>query len=248
MSSLDIDLSVVIPAYNETRRLRQSLEQIYVWLRAHPETSGVRWEVIVVDDGSTDGTLELARELAARYPNLRPLTNGRNRGKGYSVRYGVLEARGRTILFTDADLSAPIEEASKLLAVAQEGYPVVVGSRGVDRSLIEIHQSAWREFAGRTFNFLVRLLTGLGIKDTQCGFKLFDREATRPLFERQKIERFGFDPEILFLAKKSGLRIAEVGVRWSHDPDSRVRLLRDSWRMFRELVRMRWNWFLGRYR
>lgn len=244
MSNSDIDLSIVIPAYNETRRLAHTLERVYAWLRHQP----FRWEVIVVDDGSTDGTLELARELASRYPNLRPLTNGRNRGKGYSVRHGVLEARGRAVLFTDADLSAPIEEAAKLIAVAREGYPVVVGSRGVDQSLIEVHQSAFREFAGKTFNLLVRIITGLGIKDTQCGFKLFDREALRPIFERQRTESFGFDPEILFLAKKRGLKIAEVGVRWSHDADSRVRLLRDSWRMFRELVRMRWNWSLGRYR
>ncbi len=248
MSSLDIDLSIVIPAYNESRRLPQSLERIYAWLRAHLEASGLGWEVIVVDDGSTDGTLALARQMTERYPNLRVLANGRNRGKGYSVRHGVLEARGRTVLFTDADLSAPIEEAGKLLATAREGYAVVVGSRGLDRSLIEVHQSVVRELAGKTFNLIVRLLTGLSIHDTQCGFKLFDREATRPIFERQKIERFGFDPEVLFLAKKQGLRIAEVGVRWSHDADSRVRLLRDGSRMLRELVRMRWNCFLGRYR
>jgi glycosyltransferase involved in cell wall biosynthesis len=244
VNSLDIDLSIVIPAYNETRRLPQSLERIYAWLRSQP----LGWEVIVVDDGSTDGTLELARQLAERYPNLRPLANGRNRGKGYSVRHGALEARGRAVLFTDADLSAPIEEAGKLMAAAREGYAVVVGSRAVDPSLIEIHQSAVRELAGKTFHLLVRLLTGLSLQDTQCGFKLFDREATRPIFERQKIERFGFDPEVLFLAKKWGLRIAEVGVRWSHDAESRVSLLRDGWRMFLELVRLRWNWFRGRYR
>ncbi len=248
MSSLDIDLSIVIPAYNESGRLPQSLERIYAWLGAHLEASGLGWEVIVVDDGSTDGTLALARQMTERYPNLRVLANGRNRGKGYSVRHGVLEARGRTVLFTDADLSAPIEEAGKLLATAREGYAVVVGSRGLDRSLIEVHQSSLRELAGKTFNLIVRLLTGLSIRDTQCGFKLFDREGTRPIFERLKIERFGFDPEVLFLAKKSGLRIAEVGVRWSHDADSRVRLLQDGSRMLRELVRMRWNWFLGRYR
>jgi glycosyltransferase involved in cell wall biosynthesis len=243
VNSLDIDLSIVIPAYNESRRLPQTLHRIYSWLRAQP----FRWEVIVVDDGSTDGTLELTRELAARYPNLRPLSNGRNRGKGFSVRHGVLEARGRAVLFTDADLSAPIEETFKLMAAAREGYAVVVGSRGLDRSLIRVRQSALRELAGKAFNLAVRLLTGLNIRDTQCGFKLFDRAATRPVFEKQKIERFGFDPEVLFLAEKRGLRIAEVGVLWSHDADTRVRVFRDGLRMLLELARMRWNWLRGRY-
>jgi glycosyltransferase involved in cell wall biosynthesis len=238
----DLELSVVIPAYNEEQRLPRALEKIQAYFAAR----GIAGEVVVVDDGSRDATPRLAEAWRARFPAVRLVSNGRNRGKGYSVRHGVLEARGRLVLFTDTDLSAPIEEADKLLA-ALRGHDVAIGSRAVDRRLIEVHQSRLRELAGICFNLLVRLLTGLPFADTQCGFKAFVREPSRIVFEQQRIEGFGFDPEILFLAKRHGLRTAEVPVRWAHDPATKVRVVRDSLRMLGDLLRVRWNALRGRY-
>ena len=237
------ELSVVIPAYNEERRLPDTLRRV----RAYLEGRGISAEVIVVDDGSQDGTAALVENLRAGFSGLRLVSNGRNRGKGYSVRHGMLEARGRIVLFTDADLSAPIEEAEKLLAPIHRGYEVAIGSRGVDRSLIEVHQSPLRELAGIIFNRIVRVVTGLDFVDTQCGFKAFVREPARIVFEQQRIERFGFDPEILFLAKRHGLRAVEIPVRWAHHPHTKLNVLRDSLRMFWEVLSIRWNWLLGRY-
>jgi dolichyl-phosphate beta-glucosyltransferase len=236
------ELSVVIPAYNEERRLPETLRRI----RKYLEARRVSAEVIVVDDGSSDATAALVGEWGAEWPALRLLSNGRNRGKGYSVRHGMLEARGQLVLFTDADLSAPIEEADKLLA-ALGGYDVAIGSRALDRSLIEVHQSPLREFAGILFNQLVRLLTGLHFSDTQCGFKAFVCQRARIVFEQQRIERFGFDPEILFLAERHGLRAVEVPVRWAHDPATKIHVVRDGLRMFAEVLLIRWHWLLGRY-
>jgi glycosyltransferase involved in cell wall biosynthesis len=237
-----LELSIIIPAYNEARRLPRALERIAEFTRAQ----GLAAEIIVVDDGSTDATADVVRQRQAQMPCLRLVQNGTNRGKGFSVRHGMLEARGRIALFTDADLSAPIEEAGKLLA-ALGGYDVAIGSRAVDRSLIEIHQSRFREVAGICFNFFVRLMTGVPFVDTQCGFKAFLRERARVVFEQQRTERFGFDPEILFLAKHHGLRAVEIPVRWAHDPDTKIHMLRDSIEMFTELLAIRWHWLCGRY-
>ena len=237
-----IDLSVVIPAYNEERRLPRTLDRVLRYLREkHP--SG---EVIVVDDGSTDGTARVVREIEKTASELRLVSRGRNRGKGFSVREGMLEARGRRALFTDADLSAPIEEAEKLLAALDQAE-VAIGSRAVDRSLIEIHQSFLREMAGILFNKIVRLFTGLPFEDTQCGFKAFRMERARIVFEQQRIEDFGFDPEILFLAQRHGLRAVEFPFRWAHDPGTKVHVLRDSLRMLLDLLLIRWNALAGRY-
>ena len=237
-------ISIVIPAYNEARRLPLSLERI----RAYLEKRGWDGEVIVVDDGSTDQTARVVTEWQKRIPTLRLVQNGQNRGKGFSVRHGMLEAKARIAIFTDADLSSPIEEADKLLGVMGGGkYEVAIGSRAMDRRLISVHQSRFREIAGILFNKIVQLVTGLRIVDTQCGFKAFAVEKMKPVFEQQRIERFGFDPEILFLAKQNGLRIVEVPVRWAHDADTRVHMVRDSLRMFLELLAIRWNWMLGRY-
>lgn len=236
------ELSIIIPAYNEEQRLPSALEKIAAYLATKPFAA----EVIVVDDGSADATAAITEQWRHRLPGLRLVSNGRNRGKGYSVRHGMLEARGRVALFTDADLSAPIEEADKLLAVLGS-YEGAIGSRAVDRSLIAVRQSPLRELAGICFNLVVRLITGLNFKDTQCGFKAFLREPALIVFQQQRAERFGFDPEILFLAKRHGLRVAEVPVRWAHDDRTKVRLLRDSLRMFSELLAIRWNWLLGRY-
>jgi dolichyl-phosphate beta-glucosyltransferase len=244
MNSLLLDLSIVIPAFNEERRLPKAIERIGSYLSARPW----RAEIIVVDDGSSDATPKLIGSYREKYPSLRLIANGANRGKGFSVRHGVLEARGEIVLFTDADLSTPIEEADKLLvALREQGYDVAIGSRGMDGSLIEVHQSVFREQAGNLFNFLVRRIAGLEFSDTQCGFKAFRREPARIIFEQQRIERFGFDHEILFLAKRHGLRAAEIPVRWSHDSATKVNVVGDGIRMFLELGVIRWNSLRGRY-
>jgi glycosyltransferase involved in cell wall biosynthesis len=179
---------------------------------------------------------------------LRILRNEPNRGKGYSVRRGVLEARGKFVLFTDSDLSAPIEEANKLLAALESsGYDAAVGSRALQRRLIGVRQPWHREFAGRGFNLLVRLFTGLRLRDTQCGFKLFRRERTRRAFELQRVTGFGFDPEVLFLIERCGGKVVEVPVRWNDNPATKVRFLRDSTRMFLDLIALRWRALRGKY-
>ncbi len=236
------DLSIVIPSYNEEARLPGSLSQIIAWIRQSNRST----EVIVVDDGSRDRTVAVASTFVAEFPSLRVVSNEQNRGKGYSVRRGMLEARGRIVLFTDADLSAPIEEADKLLAALAD-HDVAIGSRAVDRSLITVHESLFREFAGIIFNKIVRLILRLPFVDTQCGFKAFLRERCRTIFEQQTIERFGFDPELLYLARHNGLRIIEIPVRWGHSPATKVNMLRDSIQMFLDVFAIRWNALAGRY-
>jgi glycosyltransferase involved in cell wall biosynthesis len=235
-------LSIVIPAFNEEQRLPATLEKIANYIREkRPDT-----EVIVVDDGSTDKTAAVAGTWTSKIGQLRLVSNGRNRGKGFSVRHGSLEAKGDIVLFTDADLSAPIEEGQKLLA-ALETHDVAIGSRAVDRSLIEVHESAFREFAGIIFNKIVRVILRLPFVDTQCGFKAFRRERCLVIFEQQTIERFGFDPELLYLARHHGLSIVEVPVRWAHSPVTKVNMLRDSVQMFLDVFIIRWNALRGRY-
>jgi len=239
-------LSIVIPAFNEGQRLGATLDAVLGYLRdAHFEDP----EVLVVDDGSTDDTVAVVERFRATHPEVRLLRNPGNRGKGYSVRHGMLEASGDWILFTDADLSAPIEELARLLdAAAPRQAAVAIGSRALDRSLIGVHQSWFRENAGRIFNLLVRLSAGLPFADTQCGFKLFRRDAARQVFRRLRLERFGFDVEALYLARKLGFKAVEVPVRWSHSEGTKVRMLSDSLNMFLDLARIRWNDLRGRYR
>ena len=235
-------LSIVVPAFNEAVRIGGSIQKIDAFMRQSP----LSFELIVVDDGSTDNTTAVVRQAQAK--GLRLVHNERNHGKGYTVRQGVLAASGKYVLFTDADLSAPIEEASKLLDIAiKEGADVVIGSRAIDRKYIEKHQTRTRELGGIAFNLMVRLLLGLRLQDTQCGFKLFDRQKSRRIFEQQTTFGFGFDPELLFLAKRNGLKICETPVRWSHAEGSKVSFLRDGIRMFLDLVRIRWNALIGRY-
>jgi glycosyltransferase involved in cell wall biosynthesis len=237
-------VSIIIPAYNEAKRISRSLETLQKFF----EGSTWRAEVIVVNDGSSDETVAVVESYRSRWNALQLLDNCGNRGKGFSVRNGALTAQGDIILFTDADLSAPITEASKLVdPIANGECDVTFGSRAVDRSLIGVHQSPFRETSGRIFNWFVRCFTGLNFKDTQCGFKAFRRDVTRPVFQRQRIMGFGFDPEILFLAKKRGLRLREVPVRWDHVEGTTVRLLRDSCRMFLDLLLIRWNDLRGKY-
>jgi glycosyltransferase involved in cell wall biosynthesis len=236
------ELSIVIPAYNEEARLPRALARIQDYLAGQSFSA----EIIVVDDGSKDGTAAVAEKWPATQPSLRLLRNERNRGKGFSVRRGMLAARGRVALFTDADLSAPIDEAWKLLDALKE-TDVAIGSRAINRRLIEVHQSEVRERAGMIFNLIVRIMTGLPFLDTQCGFKAFRRERCQVVFEQQRVEGFGFDPEVLFLAQRQGLRIAEIPVRWAHDSATKVHVVRDSLRMLADLFVIRWNYLTGRY-
>ena len=237
-----IKVSIVVPAFNEASRIGESLRKIEEFLKRVPWSA----EIVIVDDGSTDKTATIVSE--ATIPGLRLLRSERNHGKGHAVRAGVLDARGEYVIFSDADLSAPIEELQKLLTAAEtQSADVVIGSRAVDRSFIEKHQSRGREVGGIIFNRIVRIVLGLKIHDTQCGFKMFRRQKIRPVFEKMTIEGFGFDPELLFLASKAGLKILEIPVRWSHAEGSKIRFMRDSVRMFTDLLQIRWNHLTGKY-
>jgi glycosyltransferase involved in cell wall biosynthesis len=243
MNSVHPDLSIVIPAYNEELRLPATLERLAEYL----PTLGLQTEVLIVDDGSRDRTAAVAQNFAGKISRLRVLSNGTNRGKGYSVRHGMLEAAGELVLFTDADLSAPIEESDKLVSALKNGYDMAIGSRALNRSLISTHESLFREFAGIIFNKIVRLVLWLPFVDTQCGFKAFRRQRCRIIFELQRIEGFGFDPELLYLARHYGLRAIEIPVRWGHSPDTKVSMLRDSFKMFIDIFVIRWNALSGQY-
>ena len=243
MNASNFDLSIIIPSYNEAARLPESLQRIAEYL----PTLGLRTEVLVVDDGSTDRTAAVAESFRGKLTGLRVLSNGTNRGKGFSVRHGMLEAQGDMVLFTDADLSAPIEESDKLLTALNNGYDVAIGSRAMDRNLISTHQSIFREFAGIIFNKIVRIVLRLPFVDTQCGFKAFRRERCGIIFEQQRIEGFGFDPELLYLARHHGLRALEIPVRWGHSPATKVSMLGDSLKMFADIFTIRWNAMSGRY-
>jgi dolichyl-phosphate beta-glucosyltransferase len=243
MSAAAPELSIIIPSYNEELRLPATLKSIAAYIRS----SNRDVEVIVVDDGSKDKTIQVGESFRGEIPYLRVITNGENRGKGFSVRHGMQEARGRIVLFTDADLSAPIEEVEKLLPAMQTNE-VAIGSRAVDRSLIAVHESPFREFAGIVFNKIVRLILRLPFVDTQCGFKAFRREECKLIFDQQTIERFGFDPELLYLARHHGLRSVEIPVRWAHSPATKVNMMRDSIQMFIDVFKIRWNAITGHYR
>jgi len=228
-------LSVVIPAYNEERRLPPSLEAIWAFLTNQPYSA----EIIVSDDGSTDATVKLANAFGRGKP-VRVISDGVNRGKGHAVRTGMLAAAGENVLFTDADLATPIEEVNALLSAREGGYDVAIASRGLADSRLEVREPWFREWLGRGGNLLIQLVALPGIWDTQCGFKLFSRAACRDVFSRSVIDSIALDVELLFLARRMGYRIKEVPVRWRHDPDSRMRLARESSRMLRDLARIRW--------
>ena len=241
-------LSVVIPSYNEEKRLPPSLERVAEYLRRQPDR---RSEILVVNDGSSDRTGEISREMAGKIQagnlSMRVLENPGNRGKGYSVRHGAAESRCDWVLFTDADLSAPIEECDKLLAAVGEGSnEVAIGSRALDRSLIGVHQPFFRELMGRAFNLVVRVSTGLSFADTQCGFKLFSARAAHDIFPKQQLERFGFDVEILFLARKYGFNVAEVPVRWNDVAGTTVAAMSGA-DAFLDILRVRKNDWRGKY-
>lgn len=235
-------LSIVIPSFNEEKRLAPTLEQIMAYLQKQKYAS----EILVVDDGSRDRTIEVAQEKLAGFPH-RILTQGFNQGKGAAVKRGMLEAGGEYLLFTDADLSTPIEEVEFLILKLENGFDVAIGSRDLADSRVEIHQNFLRETMGKTFNRIARLVSFKKIRDSQCGFKCFRREAARDLFQAQKLKGFSFDAEILYLAQKKGYRIAEVPVTWRNSPHSRVRILEDSLRMLWDVIRIPWIHRFGRH-
>ena len=226
-------LSIVIPAFNEEQRLPETLQRITNWLGSK---SWDQVEILVVDDGSHDGTARFAESYGR---GVRLLKNPGNRGKGYAVRHGMLEASGAWVLYTDADLSAPIEEFDRLCVAATSGNAqVAIGSRAIDRSLVQVHQAAFREYSGRFFNLVMRFATGLPFRDTQCGFKLFRRDAAQAIFSRQKLDGFSFDVEDLYIAKKLAIPVVEVPVRWSNVEGTKVSLA-SGLRSFQDLVRIR---------
>ncbi len=239
----DKGISVIIPAYNEQERLPGTLQKIHDYFRDTPEG----FEILVVDDGSTDSTASEVLRMASEIPGIRLLTNDKNMGKGFSVRRGILDSRGTVILISDADLSTPVEDTKKLLPFLRGDYEIAIGSRGMAESDLAIRQLWYREGMGKMFNLLVRLLVIRGIKDTQCGFKLFKGEAARKVFEKCRINGFGFDVEALFIAKGMGLRIKEVPIRWLNSPASKVSIPGDPLKMFSDLFRIRAYKVLGYY-
>jgi len=240
---MDLHYSFIIPAFNESERLTTSLPKIFDYIdRQHLQA-----EVIVVNDGSTDNTAEVTRSFARMHPELRLVENPGNRGKGYSVRNGMLHAHGDILMFTDADLSSPIYEATKLFAAIEQGADVAIGSRWLLAELQTERQPWYRQLYGRLFNLGLRITLGLKYRDTQCGFKAFTRAAAQTIFSRQRIERWGFDPELLFLANKFELRTVEVPVEWAHDHRSKINPLRDGVKMGMEMLDVRWNDLKGLY-
>jgi glycosyltransferase involved in cell wall biosynthesis len=235
--------SIVIPAYNEAARIGNALEQVVACIQVR----GWSAEVVVVDDGSRDQTAEIVHNFATNHPEVRLLQNPGNHGKGYSVRNGILHSFGEVVMFTDADLSSPIEEAEGLFASIAAGADIAIGSRWLESSRQTIRQPFYRQFFGRCFNGVTRFIMGLPYADTQCGFKAFTRAAAQTVFQLQTIERWGFDPEILFIARKRGYRIDEVPVSWAHDERTRISYLKDGTRMLQDIAIVRWNALLGRY-
>lgn len=236
--------SIVLPAYNESERIAATLQKI----SAHAAERGWNVEIIVVNDGSSDMTAGIVQSHAAHCAGVRLVENPGNRGKGYSVRNGMLHAHGDVMLFSDADLSSPVAEADKLFAAIAEGADVAIGSRWLNVELQTKRQPLYRQLFGRIYNLALRLILGLRFKDTQCGFKAFNRRAADTLFPVQRIERWGFDPELLYLARRFHLRVKEVPVEWAHREGTRINPLRDGLRMLVEMFKVRWNAFSGKYK
>ncbi|MFN2443623.1 MAG: dolichyl-phosphate beta-glucosyltransferase [Thermoanaerobaculia bacterium] len=240
--SAPLGISIVIPAFNEERRLPESVRKVATYMREH---SAIR-ELILVDDGSRDGTAALIRQFEREIPGVRAVSYFPNGGKGYAIRRGVLEASpGLAILITDADMSTPIEDLGKLIP-ALSAHDVAIGSRALEASSIGVRQALYRQFMGKMFNRLMRIITGIPFDDTQCGFKLFSARSAKPVFAEATVDRFAYDVEAIIIASRLGFRVTEVPVRWNNDADSRVRILRDSFRMLFDILRIRLR--VGRYR
>jgi dolichyl-phosphate beta-glucosyltransferase len=236
-------ISIVIPAYNESARIGKALDEV---LRCVHDRN---WhaEILVVNDGSTDRTAEVVQGFVQLHPEVRLLNNTKNRGKGFSVRRGVLHAVGEMVMFTDADLSAPMEEAERLFDALRQGADIAIGSRWLERNRQILKQPLYRQFFGRCFNAITRIVMGLPFADTQCGFKAFRRPVAQTIFQLQRIERWGFDPELLFIALKRGYKIQEVPVTWGHDERSRLSYIKDGLKMLEEIAYIRWEAFAGAY-
>jgi dolichyl-phosphate beta-glucosyltransferase len=237
-----VPISIVVPAFNEERRLPESVRKITAYMREHPHVR----ELVLVDDGSRDGTAALIRRFESEFANVRGVSYFPNGGKGYAIRRGVLEATaGLAILVTDADLSTPIDDLAILIR-ALGTHDVAIGSRALATSDIGIRQRWYRQLMGKTFNRLMRAITGVPFVDTQCGFKLFSAQAAKPVFAEATVDRFAYDVEALVIASRLGFSVAEVPVRWNNDTDSKVRIFRDSSRMLLDVIRIRLR--LGPYR
>ncbi|MBZ5507583.1 MAG: glycosyltransferase family 2 protein [Acidobacteriia bacterium] len=235
--------SIVVPAYNERARIGATLEQVLEHLRAQKWSA----EIVVVNDGSRDDTAGFVRQFAAEHPEVRLIENPGNQGKGYAVRNGMMNARGKVLLFTDADLSSPITEASKLFAALEKGADVAIGSRWLDPSLQFQRQSLKRQVMSRAFNLFTRAVLTFPYHDTQCGFKAFTRRAAEMIFPRQRITRWGFDAEIIYLAHHMKLKVAEVPVAWGHDERSKIHPWRDGFYMGLDTLKIRWLSLTGGY-
>jgi glycosyltransferase involved in cell wall biosynthesis len=235
--------SIIIPAYNERLRIAEGLDKVL----AHVRDRGLDAEIIVVNDGSRDETPEIVRGYMKQHSNIRLLENPGNRGKGYSVRHGMMEARGDVLLLTDADLSAPIYESKKLFAAIEDGADVAVGSRWQRPGMQTRRQPSYRRITGRIFNGLNRIFLGLRLKDTQCGFKAFTREAAHSIFPTAQVDRWGWDPEVLFLANRLNYRVAEIPVEWAHDDRSKINPIRDGFSIVLDMLRVRWFHLRGDY-
>ena len=235
--------SIIIPAYNESARILGALHAVVDDVHTRNWTT----EILIVNDGSQDDTALIVQDFAATAPEVRLLENPGNRGKGYSVRAGMLASRGQIAMFTDADLSTPLEDLDALFAAIEQGADVAIGSRWLERRRQTQRQPLYRQILGRCFNYVTRALIRLPFVDTQCGFKAFTRAAIQEIFPLQTIERWGFDPEILFIALQRGCRVAEVPVSFHHDERTQINYFRDGIKMLEELAIIRWNALTGRY-
>jgi glycosyltransferase involved in cell wall biosynthesis len=235
--------SIILPAFNESSRIGPGLETALAFVREQ----GWNVEIIVVNDGSRDDTADIVRRFMLQAPEIRLLENPGNRGKGYSVRNGMLNARGDILLFSDADFSSPIYESIKLIAAIEQGADIAFGSRWLLAETQTQRQSLLRQFVGRAYNLVLRLVLGLPYKDTQCGFKAFTRQAAQVIFTRQQIEGWGFDPELLFIARKFRLSMTEVAVEWANDDRSKINPIVDGVKMLYELLTIRLFSMAGHY-
>ncbi len=237
-------LTIVIPAFNEALRIPATLKNIATYLKE----SGKDYEILVVDDGSSDGTRDIVKALESELPSLRLLSYAPNRGKGYAVRFGILEARGRYILMTDADLSTPIDELDRFLPYLLDGTSIVIGTRKHSQAEILRRQPLWRESMGKAFTHISNLILGLHRSDFTCGFKAFEQSAAKRIFSRQRIRRWAFDSEILFLADREHYSVTEVPVRWMNSPETKVHILKDTLITFFSLWKIRLDFIRGRYK